>query len=241
MKNMIFFLLYLLFNLRLFGLIFQNVYIPVFVQFEWLKNIPIKSVIDVGAYQGKVSRVLNYLFPKAKIYAFEPSDEIFKLKIKTYKNIFIENSAISDKSGNALLYQTDFKPASSLLQLGKNYRSKFKLLNQSKVKLKTLDEFFKDKKLKKHILLKIDTQGSELSVLKGADELLDKVSLIHIESPFKELYKNQSFFEDIYNFLTKKNFRFIGDIKDSQFYPDFNPPDAANCIYINKKLISQIK
>ena len=71
-------------------------------------------------------------------------------------------------------------------------------------------------------------------VLRGAEKILKDVSIIHIESPFKDLYKGQDFFDDIFKFLTKRKFTFVGTIPDSEFMPNFNLPDALNCIYIKK-------
>lgn len=239
MGNLIFFCLYLLLHPKLIRQIIKGLYIPVYIQYEWIKIFKINTVIDVGAYRGHVSKVLKYIFPSADIYAFEPSDEILKLESNKNENITIERSAIGEKKIIADFYRTSYGPASSLLPFGKFYKNTFKVEERKKVNVITLDDYFKNINLRKHIFLKIDTQGMDGSVLRGASKLLKKVSIIHIESPFKELYKGQDFFEDIHEFLSKKNFRFIGNIPDSQFIPNFNPPEVSNCIYINTKLLGK--
>lgn len=236
MKNIIFFSLYLLLNPRLLKLFFQNIYVPVYIQCEWLKKIKINCVIDVGAYRGHVSKVFNHLFPEAEIFAFEPSDEI--LKMKKNDNITMVRLAVGDRVGTSNLYETSFRPASSLLHFGSFYNGIFKMINKKKINVTTLDVYFKNKKFRKHTLLKIDTQGMEGAVLRGAENILKYVSIIHVESPLEELYRGQDFFEDIYLFLTKRHFRYIGDIPDSLFMPRFNPPEVLNCIYINTKLLN---
>lgn len=244
MKNNIFFVIYILFNPGLLKLIFRGIYIPVYIQYEWMKGLKIGTVIDVGAYRGKVSLVLSFLFPEAQIFAFEPSGEIQELSKKDKKNIKIENLAVGEKNRTSFLYETVFGPASSLLRLSLRYKESLKnhlkVSKRTKVKVTTLDEYFKGKKLKKPIFLKIDTQGMEGLVLKGSQSLLKDVAIIHLESPIKELYKGQAYFDELYEYLTKRNFKFIGDIPDSQFFPRFYLPDVINCVYVNIKLVNNL-
>jgi hypothetical protein len=59
-------------------------------------------------------------------------------------------------------------------------------------------------------LLKIDTQGYELEVLKGADDLLDRFDAIYCEVSFIELYKGQALANDVISYLYKRQFRCAG-------------------------------
>lgn len=65
----------------------------------------------------------------------------------------------------------------------------------------------------KNILLKIDVQGFEMSVLKGAEKVLERVLVIVCEVSFASLYEQQCTFEEIASFLRKYNFDLI-DIGD---------------------------
>jgi Methyltransferase FkbM domain len=49
--------------------------------------------------------------------------------------------------------------------------------------------------------IKLDTQGSELDILRGATHVLPTVSLIDIEVEFNELYDGQPLFCDVDRFL----------------------------------------
>lgn len=57
--------------------------------------------------------------------------------------------------------------------------------------------------------LKIDTQGSELSILKGASNTLQSVLGLEIEVEFLPLYKDQPLFGEICTFLSNHEFEFI--------------------------------
>ena len=74
--------------------------------------------------------------------------------------------------------------------------------------MRTLDEIFINKKIF-DIFLKIDVEGFELNVLKGAKKTLSKkVKFILIERHFFQLYKDNST-EKVHLFLEKNNFKLI--------------------------------
>ena len=76
------------------------------------------------------------------------------------------------------------------------------------IKTKKLDEIFKNKNIK-DIFIKIDVEGFELNVLKGAKNLVSKkTKLILVEKHFFQLYENKTT-EDVHLFLKKNNFRLI--------------------------------
>lgn len=241
-KNYIFFASYLLINPHLFLLLFRGIYLPVFIQFEWLKKYNIKTIVDAGAYQGHVSKVLSYLFPKAQIYSFEPVEKNFNQLKKTLnsKTIIKENVALSNRVGNATFYMNRYLPASSILPLEKKQLEKYPFMANTKktnIRTTTLDSYFKNKKVEKIIFLKIDTQGTEDLILQGGRQFLRNVSIIHIETSFDKMYQNQGIFSGVYKILTHLGFQYMGEARESQFYPAFSLPADANSIFINKKLL----
>lgn len=240
-QNYLFFIVYLLLNPRLLLKGLKGIYLPVIVQYEWLKDYKIDTVIDVGAYVGNVSQALQHLFPEAKIYAFDPIEENCK-KIKekdTLGKIIVENVAVSDKNGEAEFYINNYRPTSSLLPFENQFQTKFPLAKKVKVKVINLDTYFKNIKVKEMVLLKIDVQGTELQVLKGAKDLLKKVSIIHIETTMDVYYQNQHLFGEVYDFFVQSGFVYKGSIPDGQFCPEFGLKLQENSIFINKRLSSE--
>ena len=57
--------------------------------------------------------------------------------------------------------------------------------------------------------IKIDTQGSELEILKGSKKNLIRCIGLEVEVEFQEIYKNQKLFSEIFIFLEKNGFKFI--------------------------------
>ena len=232
-KNYIFFSFYLILNPKLIKMsLLDKIYIPVYVQFEWLRKYKISTIIDAGANQGKVSQAVKYIFPEATVYAFEPNQKLHSTIKNTIKNkLTLISFALSDKNGIAKFHSYTDPAMSSLLPLAEDKNKKI-----IKVKTVTIDKYFKNKNLKKEVFLKIDTQGAEELILRGAKNTLKNISIIHIETFFSELYKNQTYFEKVYKFLTENGFKYIGDAQEAYFYPNFGPQKITNSVFINSKL-----
>ena len=79
---------------------------------------------------------------------------------------------------------------------------RFEIVKKIEVEAKKLDSL----KIDKIDFIKIDVQGYNLEVLKGSTEALKKAIGIEIECEFKEIYKNQSLFKDVDEYLSKHNF-----------------------------------
>lgn len=242
LKNTLFFFLYLLTNIRLFKLLSKKIYLPVFIQYEWLQKYDIKTVIDVGAYHGNVALVLHSIFPKAALYVFEPSErncQKIAAKIPSTK-LVINNFALSDKKGVSNFIDYENHSLSSLLPLVKKERiyKGTSQISRSKVRTTTLDKYFNNSKIKPHIFLKIDTQGTEEQILRGGKQFLKQISIIHIEISFEEIYKGQKLFDGIYEYLRGLGFVYAGESKESHFYPIFLPANQVNAIFVNKQLLN---
>jgi len=85
-------------------------------------------------------------------------------------------------------------------------------------KTETADRFFRSQKLDRIDFLKLDTQGTELEILKGAHEYLSagKIAVIKTEVSFLPVYRDACTFSDVDRFLKEQGFLFV----DCAFYPD---------------------
>ena len=86
------------------------------------------------------------------------------------------------------------------------------------------------------IFLKIDVQGYELDVLKGAAKLLDKISLIKVEISFTELYDNSTNWRSLVDFLNKKDFE-IWDVENGFRNLNNYRLLQSDLILVNKKFV----
>lgn len=241
-RNYVFFMLYLVFNPRLLFPFLRGIYLPSHIQYEWLKKYKIRTIIDVGAFHGHVSQAINYMFPKADFYLFEPISENCEYikKILPYKNVIVEKIALSDKIGILEFYKNKFLPASSLLGISKDKRimKNYPYTEVKKINVvsSTLDEYFSTKKLNKKIFLKIDVQGAEGLVLKGGKNLLKQVSLIYVETAFNGHYERESHFSNVYDYLTRLGFKYLGEVLESEYFPLFELKRYSNAVFIKKDI-----
>lgn len=185
-------------------------------KYKWLDALNIKTVLDVGAWEGDSVKQFTGLFPDAAIYSFEPIPDTYrKLKEleKTVPRLKTFNCALGDKEGVMQINRSEFSPSSSLLKMEQSHKEAFPFTageSSEEVQIKTLDSFQSELNLQKNVLLKIDVQGFEEHVLKGATSVLKEVKIIIIELSFVELYAGQPMFHTIYTLLRDAGFVYSG-------------------------------
>ena len=169
------------------------------------------NVIDVGAAMGEYSKAAHFIFPDAKIFAFEPIPDSFeKLKIVAgkIKNMQCFELALSDHDGVEEFHLNEFSYSSSLLKMTEMHKTVYPFTRtDSSIKVRTnkLDNILANI-ISGTTLLKIDVQGNELKVLKGATNLLNEITVIQLEVGFQNFYEEQTSAEELINFL--KSFGF---------------------------------
>ena len=178
------------------------------------------SIIDVGLNKGQFSLIACNKLLKIPLFGFEPIDKIYFPFQKYFKKRFPKRTliifpyALSDKEKISNFYLTEKNDCSSLLKpsnLGLQINPNFlKVKKELKIETKRLDNILinhlKFRKLKKS-LLKIDTQGSELSVLIGAKKILKShIKYVYIEVSDLEHYTDQNKSNEVINFLGQLGF-----------------------------------
>lgn len=181
------------------------------------KSLP-KIIFDVGANRGQTT--VNYLryFLDATIYGFEPyppSFEAYKTRFFGLHKVIPVEVSLSDKTGVSKLYCNDCDYTNSLLKPLPESKRTYKDINQQLKHVKTiysktitLDKFTEDNRIKAIDILKMDTQGSELRILKGAARLLKHkmINIIYTEIGFLPMYEGHALFSDIETLLRKSGY-----------------------------------
>lgn len=173
------------------------------------------NIVDVGARYGIHPNFLD-LKDIANFFLFEIDKEEcqrLKKKYNKNKNIKIFNQGIFSKKTILDFYIRNHNALNSLYNINKfffkenHYKKKeFEKKKIINIKVDSLDSFFK----KKIHILKLDVEGAELEVLKGAKNQLEKNCIgIRSEVTFSPVYKNAPLFSEINDFLLKKNFELI--------------------------------
>jgi FkbM family methyltransferase len=177
-------------------------------------------VVDIGANKGQFAAFARVWFPQARIISFEPlckPASIFKTAFKLDSRVKIIKAAIGPRSERRLINVTDNDDSSSLLEVNEVQSSAFgtRTVGREEVECAPLSVFVREMEFGNSNLLKIDTQGFELEVLKGADSLLLLFDAIYCELSYVELYKGQAFAADVICYLKSKGFRLAGVFNQS--------------------------
>ena len=184
-----------------------------------LENLEV--FFDIGSHNGTYTDLILNNFKVKKVIMVEPQKNIFRFIKKKYKKnnrIIIYNSAVSDTKKPQALYINKHDLTSSLTQIDKKNRYlnlKAKLfggtindLIQKKYMVNSykLSDIIKKNSVKKIDLLKIDTEGHEFQVLRGAGSFLrNKVNFMLIEIHNSNIFLNYDG-NKIHNYLKKNKF-----------------------------------
>ena len=198
----------------------------ILVNLKIFTNSDISVFFDVGAHKGETINFIFKYFNVGKTYAFEPLESNFvKLKKNTNKKKFKKkyikyfNFALGEKKETKYIKEMHESSSSTFNPINENskyFKRKNLLLNFNKKKSfylekKVLIEKAKDiiiiHKIKKIDLLKIDTEGYELNVLKGFEDRLINVKLIFFEHHYDLMIRKNYTFSDINNYLNKNGFK----------------------------------
>jgi FkbM family methyltransferase len=179
--------------------------------YESIKDIENPVIFDVGANIGTYTTWMAKLFPDGKVYCFEPQRSVFQMlcgniAINNLYNCYTYNIAIGNADEPLLLQEPDYFQSNDF---GTFSLIEDKISNKSGVKIITdvlkLDTFFEKYQLERVDLIKIDVEGMDIDVLKGAQNIIKKYNpVIFIEHSDNR----RSILETIIEYLGIDNYHF---------------------------------
>jgi FkbM family methyltransferase len=150
---------------------------------------------------------------------FEPDPREFNhLRTSAPDNHIVLNTALSDVSGeidfclcrkqqNSSVYRPNFQLLNKFPD-----SERFEIIRTIKLTADTLDNQLRLNNIPQIDFIKIDAQGHELAILRGAMNTLGEVIGLELEVEFIPIYENQPLFSDVNYFVTKLGFDLL-DIK----------------------------
>lgn len=188
-----------------------------------LNQLPIRSVIDVGANTGQFARHISQFFPQAKLYCFEPLAEPFaelqRWAAAESGRVAVFNVALGAEQGEAKMFRhVEHSASSSLLtttEVCNQLYPQTKAQDSVSIKLTTLDAALAGEALPREILVKLDTQGYERQVIRGATETLQKACAVIVEINLYRLYDQQPSFIELAAMLNELGFRYAGNLEQT--------------------------
>ena len=143
-------------------------------------------LFDVGANEGSYSMALLDAFPESLVYSFEPHSKTFqRLEGRLAGQGHAFNCGLGESTGTMQLFDVGNNNGTSHASLYPEVISDIhhRPTSSVEVKIKELDNIAEEIEVDRIDFLKIDTEGNELAVLKGASCLLkeNRIGIIHFE------------------------------------------------------------
>jgi len=176
------------------------------------------TVIDVGANRGQFSLFAARRFPAAELHCFEPLPEALEVLTSTlsaHRRLRVYRVALGASGGTGTFNVATSDDSSSLLTATGTQTASFpkaEVAERRPVEVARLDDVLFPAELSRPCLLKVDVQGYEFEVLRGAETLLDAVDELLIECSFVELYRGQPLAAEIVGYCAEKGFPLAGSL-----------------------------
>lgn len=207
-----------------------------FLLFKSLGYNP-KIIYDVGASDGSWSKDIYEVVPTASFYLFEPLIDyvpaykaIMSENLKAHAAFNLNKCALGDNNGERLINVFPNIVGSTALEIATEGLD----VTQVKVPLFTIDKAIQVFGLPKPNVIKIDTQGFELSILNGAIKTLPSVDVLFLECWLYRAYgQNTPLLTEIADWLLTFNFR-LWDTGDN-YRDDKGILTALDCIFVNSQ------
>jgi FkbM family methyltransferase len=191
-----------------------------------------RVIFDVGANVGQTYRRFRRDFPEARIHCFEPVSNAFDQLMKEMAGDQLASAqrlALGDSCGFGTIHtHAEWSELSSL-------RSELAVSELSeKVEIATIDSIGPPR----IDLLKIDTEGFEIPVLRGAVSMLDRGSIrtVFCEVGFDWSNHRNSYIAEILDLLSPIGFRLYG-LYDVTHYPQRTHASFGNALFVHHTLL----
>ncbi len=195
-----------------------------------LRELDVKTIIDVGANTGQFARSIRTSFPEARLFCFEPLKEPFR-ELANWaaatgpERTLAFNTALGDRQGTIeISCNSSYSPSASILPstpLSSKLFPQTVPTRSQTVGITTLDAALEEMlpKLEPDILVKLDVQGYEDRVIRGGAEVLSRAKACILEVLIDGLYEGQPRFEDLVGLLDRLGFSYAGNL-DQYHAPD---------------------
>jgi FkbM family methyltransferase len=209
-----------------------------------LPNLRVDTVFDVGANVGQSAYSYLMNFHRAIIYCFEPvtaTHRQLETRLRGHENIHIFKLALGAEEGAGTMVlegQSDM----FFLRRRINEPAIAKDTPLERVAVETLDKFCADQGIEHINYLKIDTEGADLDVLKGAESMLSGQHVDVIEAECGMNWRNTRHvpFDTLSRFLEERNYLLFGIYEQVNEWPARAPNlRRANPIFISDSIVRE--
>jgi len=202
---------------------------------------PDSIVFDIGGCRGEWTNEVLTRGLASFVHVFEPikdSYNILSKELLQYPNkVKVNNKAVSNKCGSIpFWYYKDLPVLSTQYKRNEFIVSELNLQEPTKVKVPviTIDRYCEQYEISFIDFLKIDTEGSELDVLQGADNLLSKNKISHIQFEYGGCFLDAGItLKRVFDYLKNYGYQIAKIGKGPIKYIDRFTPEMEDYVYCN--------
>jgi FkbM family methyltransferase len=200
-----------------------------------LRHHAIDLVIDVGANAGQFARELLHIGYEGDVHSIEPLPDAHRQlqhAAATHTRWTVhERLAVGNSQGEVEMIVAGNSLSSSVLPMLERHAQaapQSRPVGRVRVQQTTLDRLYGETlSAQRSVLLKIDTQGYEPQVLRGAAATLARVRLVQLELSLQPLYEGQQLWLEVMETLRSRGF----DIWS--LHPEFCDPHSGQLLQVN--------
>jgi FkbM family methyltransferase len=196
------------------------------------------TVIDVGANIGQFAVTAHCANPDARIFCFEPLAGCFaRLRglAQDYPRLTVFDHALGAEQGQFEINVASNTGSSSILDFTDLQLETYpdvSVVGKETIRVEVLDKVATPGMTQGRTLLKMDVQGFELEVLKGAEATLAKIEAVYLEASFVPLYADQPLASDLIVWLDAHGFGLAAVYNVD--YGSGAVPKQADCLFLRK-------
>jgi FkbM family methyltransferase len=169
-------------------------------------------VFDIGANRGQTIGHFRDAFAQPVIHAFEPDRDTFSAlqrRCAGIPDLHLNNTALGARAESRTFLENTRDDMSSFLEPSVDAWGE--TAGRYPVDVSTVDDYCAAHGIERIDILKSDTQGFDLDVLRGAQRMIDNgaIRLIFMEITFSDMYKGSPRFDEIYAFLADRRFKLV--------------------------------
>jgi FkbM family methyltransferase len=169
------------------------------------KDSEIKNIMEIGALNCADSLTFKDKYPNANVYCIEGLKDNFDIYLSKLENITPINIIITDYDGVINFHKKDTNGLHSIYNRGSLYGNKI----LENVECKTFKSLCKELNIVNVDIVKIDVEGATYNVLKGMEEMIEDIKIMHIETESYPFFEGQKLHAEVCDYLISKNFTMI--------------------------------
>ncbi len=206
------------------------------------------TIVDAGAHEGVVAAQMLEHFPRATVHAFEPIRETFETlcrRAETTPGLRPVHAALGDAPGTAEMFVNKHSMTTSMLKASAQGRAYYgewlDCVRKEPVDVVRLDDWAERERIGPVHAMKIDVQGFEGPMLRGATRLLrESVVAVYSEAQLIPEYDGASTYSDIDLILREHGFG-LHQIVDIHFKGALNETACCDAIWIKQDALDKLR